>query len=256
MRLSRPVAAIDYKDFIRRKWCCNVPLPIFQGIAPAPGAVFLKRALTMNSQNSNPSSFRKQLKISLLAGTALVLAATGVSGFYAVSANAEAVRVESAQQQPGFGDVVAKVTPAVVSVRVKGALQPASDMGDTPPGMEDLPKDHPLYKFFHDFQNRGGDNHNGGGKPRRERMSAQGSGFFISEDGYLVTNNHVVDQGEAFTVVLSDGTEMDAKLIGKDSRSKSSQPANSLMWRLPMTARSALAIGWSQSAIRSASAAR
>ncbi len=172
----------------------------------------------MNSQNSTPSSFRKQLKISLLAGTALVLAATGTSQMYSVNANAEAVHVVSAQQ-PGFGDVVAKVTPAVVSVRVKGALQPASDTGDTPPGMDNLPKDHPLYKFFHDFQNRGGDGPGGGGRtPRGERMSAQGSGFFISEDGYLVTNNHVVDEGEAFTVVLNDGTEMDAKLIGKDSR--------------------------------------
>jgi serine protease Do len=176
-----------------------------------------EKGTKMNSQNSNPSSFRKQLKISLLAGTAFVLAATGVSQMYSVNASAEAVRVESGQQ-PGFGDVVAKVTPAVVSVRVKGALQPAGDMGDTPPGMEDLPKDHPLYKFFHDFQNRGPGGQEGGRKPHGERMSAQGSGFFISEDGYLVTNNHVVDQGEAFTVVLNDGTEMDAKLIGKDSR--------------------------------------
>ena len=48
--------------------------------------------------------------------------------------------------------------------------------------------------------------------------TSQGSGFFISEDGYLVTNNHVVSDGSAFTVILNDGTELDAKLIGKDSR--------------------------------------
>jgi serine protease Do len=171
----------------------------------------------MISENSKTSGFARQLKVSLLAGTALVLAATGISGVYSASANAEAVRVETAQQ-PGFGDVVSKVSPAVVSVRVKGNVQPASDQGDLPPGMQDLPKDHPLYRFFHDFQNQGRGDGNGMRKPRGERMSAQGSGFFISEDGYLVTNNHVVDDGEAFTVVLNDGTELDAKLIGKDAR--------------------------------------
>ena len=48
---------------------------------------------------------------------------------------------------------------------------------------------------------------------------SQGSGFFISEDGYLVTNNHVIDGGTKYTVVMNDGTELDAKLIGADKRS-------------------------------------
>ncbi|MGO7428863.1 S1C family serine protease, partial [Rhizobium ruizarguesonis] len=41
---------------------------------------------------------------------------------------------------------------------------------------------------------------------------------FISEDGYIVTNNHVVSDGQAFVAVMNDGTELDAKLIGKDPR--------------------------------------
>ena len=52
--------------------------------------------------------------------------------------------------------------------------------------------------------------------PREARSS--GSGVIISKDGYIVTNNHVVDDGSAFTVVLTDGKEYDAKLVGKDSR--------------------------------------
>jgi serine protease Do len=47
---------------------------------------------------------------------------------------------------------------------------------------------------------------------------AQGSGFFVSEDGYLVTNNHVVDGGSEFTIVMDDGTELNAKLVGTDPR--------------------------------------
>ena len=53
---------------------------------------------------------------------------------------------------------------------------------------------------------------------RRFGMS-QGSGFFISEDGYLVTNNHVVEGGSKYIVKMDDGTEYEAKLIGADERS-------------------------------------
>ncbi len=53
---------------------------------------------------------------------------------------------------------------------------------------------------------------------RRARPQSQGSGFFISEDGYVVTNNHVVEDGDGFTVIMNDGTELDAKLIGRDKR--------------------------------------
>ena len=125
---------------------------------------------------------------------------------------------------PGFADVVEQVSPAVVSVRVKAKIEPASDDGSelfqTPDGFDDLPDDHPLKRFFREF--RGDGDQSGaalsrrGGRDDEPRPVAQGSGFFISEDGYLVTNNHVVDGGQAFTVVTDDGTELDAKLIGTD----------------------------------------
>ncbi|MCV0396209.1 MAG: DegQ family serine endoprotease [Rhizobiaceae bacterium] len=158
-------------------------------------------------------------------GAAASLAIAGAVGFGAVTSGtlpvqAEAVRVENPQAQaPGFADVVERVSPAVVSVRVKQAVQPASD--EMPgfsfgfPGMEDLPDDHPMKRFFREFR---GAPDSGQRRMPRQRPSAQGSGFFISEDGYLVTNNHVIDGGENFTVVMDDGTELDAKLVGSDAR--------------------------------------
>ena len=93
----------------------------------------------------------------------------------------------------------------------------------SPPGFDDLPDNHPLKKFFKEFRGdgnqmpgkRGGRD---GGRDGGTRPVAQGSGFFISEDGYLVTNNHVVDGGQTFTVVTDDGKELDAKLVGADPK--------------------------------------
>ena len=138
---------------------------------------------------------------------------------------ADAVRVDGAQV-PSFADVVEKVSPAVVSVRVKAKIQPAADNGadlrsSRPPGFDDLPDDHPLKKFFREFRGDGKAPDawpRAAGRDGGPRPVAQGSGFFISADGYLVTNNHVVDGGQTFTVVTNDGNELDAKLVGTDPR--------------------------------------
>jgi serine protease Do len=175
---------------------------------------------------SNPiSSGRKRL----LAAVATV-AIAGSLGFGAITSGtvpvrADAVRVE-APQAPGFADVVERVSPAVVSVQVKAKIQPASSdasgMFQGPQGFDNLPDDHPLKRFFKDFKGfndqQPGQRDRRGRKNDAPRPTAQGSGFFISEDGYVVTNNHVVDGGAVFTVVTDDGKELDAKLIGTDPR--------------------------------------
>src|SRR5690606_3162775 len=79
----------------------------------------------------------------------------------------------------------------------------------------------PMRRFFREFRGFGDrDSHPRAERrgPAKPRPVAQGSGFFISEDGYLVTNNHVVDNGTEFTIVTNDGKELDAKLVGKDER--------------------------------------
>ena len=160
-------------------------------------------------------------------GLAAAMVATGVPA-RVQSAFADAVRVQ-APQDLGFADVVDAVTPAVVSVRVKSDIRPVSNSGERfgVPGMEDLPDDHPMKRFFRDFgqgspfgdrfSERGDDNRTQPRRPRSQPVS-QGSGFFISEDGIVVTNNHVVESGKEFTVILNDGSEYDAELIGKDPR--------------------------------------
>jgi len=138
---------------------------------------------------------------------------------------ADAVRVE-APRAPSFADVVEAVSPAVVSVRVSAKLKPASNTGPTFRGFgfDNLPQDHPLRRFFDDRQfgdqefrqhrkRRGKGRHN-----RRRYGSSQGSGFFVSEDGYIVTNNHVVENGDQFKVVLQNGDELEARLIGTDPK--------------------------------------
>jgi serine protease Do len=177
------------------------------------------------------ASVSSLLKAGTIAGAAAAVTITGMPVLH--SAFAEPVKIQG-QQMPGFADVVTAVTPAVVSVRVQSRADPVND--DTafnfggPDNFNDLPDDHPLKRFFKEF---GGPDQFGNQMPgqrradrwqhRRDdkphlRPTSQGSGFFITEDGYLVTNNHVIDGGSAFTVVMNDGTELDAKLIGRDPR--------------------------------------
>ncbi|GAA0591386.1 Do family serine endopeptidase [Paenochrobactrum glaciei] len=171
------------------------------------------------------SYFRKSV-------AAIALTATVTGGIFAlppvISAYAEPVTVTAAAQ-PGFADLVEKVRPAVVSVRVKSQVQAVDNSGPQffGQGFDQLPDGHPLKRFFRDFgfgpqgekqrpeQRKG---KRGEGRPGHARPVSQGSGFFISEDGYVVTNNHVVTSGDSFSVVLDDGKELDAKLIGTDPR--------------------------------------
>ena len=182
----------------------------------------------MFKTNALRPSLKTVLKTTTVAGLAAVMLSTGIPGAV-TSSFADAVRIE-APQVPSFADVVDAVSPAVVSVRVQSrdvANTDSSGNGFTfdfgGRGFDELPDDHPLKRFFKEFGGPDGDraergHGRGGDKPGRLRPTSQGSGFFISEDGYVVTNNHVVSDGSAFTVILTDGTELDAKLVGKDSR--------------------------------------
>jgi serine protease Do len=166
-----------------------------------------------------------------LLGTAAALVVGGVIAGQAVffpdsPAYADPVRVEGVQPV-SFADVVDKVRPAVVSVRVKTKAEDVA-VNDTNP-MEQFPEfggdNGPMERFFRQFRDGEGQG-NGKDGNRGDRQfrwqspfsTSLGSGFIVSEDGYVVTNDHVVDKGQSVTVILDDGTEYEAKVVGVDEK--------------------------------------
>src|SRR5215471_15613778 len=137
------------------------------------------------------------------------------STFFAGPAHAQNLSQEAqklGQRPVGFADIVAKVKPAVISVRVKidKPTGPALSEDDAP-----FPPGSPMERFFRRFgMPNGGEGNNGG----HHMVTGQGSGFFITADGYAVTNNHVVQDAENVQVTTDDGKTYSAKVIGTDSR--------------------------------------
>src|SRR4051812_7968297 len=149
-------------------------------------------------------------------GLAVLATAPGSSPFSASSFIAPAQAAESAATPPGFGDLVSKVKPAVISVRVridqdndKSAMLQQNRM--------DSDEATPFDQFSRQFGFRG-PGMEGMPRQRRQMITGEGSGFFISADGYAVTNNHVVDHPEPVQVTMDDGTIYSAKVVGTDPK--------------------------------------
>ncbi|MDO8979575.1 MAG: Do family serine endopeptidase [Afipia sp.] len=127
--------------------------------------------------------------------------------------------VRQVQQPIGFADIVERVKPSVVSVRVKMAEKAATTGESANPEDNPFPPNSPMERFFRRF---GGPDGSPGGRGPRGRgggqMTGQGSGFFISADGFAVTNNHVVDGADKVEVTTDDGKVHTAKVIGTDPR--------------------------------------
>ena len=83
------------------------------------------------------------------------------------------------------------------------------------PQMPQLKPGDPLERFFKQFGQRGGKMQH---PTKPKQTQAQGSGFFITADGYIVTNNHVVEHATEVQVVTDDGTTLPAKVIGTDKK--------------------------------------
>ncbi|MCJ2114454.1 Do family serine endopeptidase [Methylobacterium sp. E-025] len=131
--------------------------------------------------------------------------------------------IAAPEHPPGsFANIVDKVKPGVVSVKVKLDDSASSDDEDGPSGqqgqnLQNVPPQ--LREFFKRFGQNGPNSGPPGMQPQHQGpRGAVGSGFIISADGYVVTNNHVVDHAKTVQVTLDDGRTLDAKVIGKDSK--------------------------------------
>jgi serine protease Do len=160
-----------------------------------------------------PAAKRKllfRLRTGLLASAAasgivaLVVLNPGEFGHILLDASAPVTaRAAEARQEPvGFADLVAKVKPAVISVRVR-ITKSGKIFDQVLPGPNG-------WKFFYYGPNAG---------QQKQIVTGEGSGFFISADGYAVTNNHVVDHAKSVQVTTNDGTIYTAKVIGTDPKS-------------------------------------
>jgi serine protease Do len=181
--------------------------------------------------NRSDSDFRKskQLtarRLTLLAsvgalGATVLLAGPG--GRYSQSA-VGATPVNAAEigmQRPvGFADIVAKVKPAVISVRIKVSAEPAllQDNRDDEQRQIPVQPGSPLDKFFQQFGDQFGRQSGSHAPQRHDTITGEGSGFFISADGYAVTNNHVVNRAKSVQITTDDGTVYTAKVVGTDPK--------------------------------------
>jgi serine protease Do len=164
---------------------------------------------------------------------ALAAVATLGLGFQAFNTPLRAEQTAGATVETPFGraplsfaDLIERVKPSVVSVSVVndgGAAKMAEGGPNANPGqgrgpmpMPDLPEDHPLHDFFKNLPKEFGQQQPDGGRPKA--VQGQGSGFVISSDGYVVTNNHVIDGATKIEVTFDDSSKHIAKLIGTDQR--------------------------------------
>ncbi|MCJ8138885.1 DegQ family serine endoprotease [Falsirhodobacter halotolerans] len=117
----------------------------------------------------------------------------------------------AAQDAPSsFADLAQQISPSVVNITTTTTI--AADTQRPPM----FPNGSPFEEFFRDFMNPGGP---GGPGPQAQphRAEALGSGFIISEDGYIVTNNHVIENADDIQIELFSGKTLEAKLVGTDA---------------------------------------
>ena len=138
-------------------------------------------------------SLRKPKKVLSVIALSLGLSLTTLSNAYAAF---PFLPTDNNQQQPSLAPMLETVLPSVVSIKVEGTAKMQNNM----------PEEFRRFFGYPDSQSR--------------TFSGLGSGVIIdAEKGYIVTNNHVIDNADKITVVLNDGHEYQAKLIGKDPQS-------------------------------------
>ncbi|OHC54528.1 MAG: serine protease [Rhodobacterales bacterium RIFCSPHIGHO2_02_FULL_62_130] len=118
-----------------------------------------------------------------------------------------ALHVEARGAPESFADLAELVSPSVVNITTSALVAAASD------GAPMVPPGSPFEEFFKDFMDENGQ---GGNEP--QRSEALGSGFVISADGFIVTNNHVIEGADQIEIEFFGGNRLEAKLVGADAK--------------------------------------
>ena len=183
----------------------------------------------MLPDNRKLLSARRLVLMASVAAVGATLLVAGPGGYHAglPAWTAAASAADATLQHPtGFADIVAKVKPAVISVRVKipASAEPAmmqqqgDDDQDAIPSVPGSPMDKFFQQFGDQFGHQGRQGQRGHSPQGHPTITGEGSGFFITADGYAVTNNHVVDHAKSVQVTTDDGTIYTAKVVGTDQK--------------------------------------
>ena len=160
---------------------------------------------------------RRTVIVAALAGLGMIALAGGglATSLKSATAVTPPTTVDQVFAMPSLAGVVEAVSPAVVSIEVLHKARPAPTAHQR--RGPDLPEHFKRF-FGEDFAERFGFTPDFG--PRHDMpRGGIGSGFVVDADGYIVTSNHVIAGAETVTVILDDGTRLDAEIVGGDRRS-------------------------------------
>ena len=157
-----------------------------------------KRNVLASEVSKSVSVRRATLPIVVAVALGTTLLGTYLSRDVAATA---AITEHGVGMPASFADLVDATRPSVVGIMTRGD----SARGGVPRELRGLPEEHPLHRFFGE---RGG----------RQQVRGMGSGFIIDADGLIVTNHHVIDGAAEIMVVLHDGREVAAQLVGSDAK--------------------------------------
>ncbi|SOD97108.1 DegQ family serine endoprotease [Caenispirillum bisanense] len=139
----------------------------------------------------------------------LVVLVALVSGAHVVGAGPAA---QAREAPSSFADMAERLLPAVVNISTTQSMT-----GERGPQMPQFPPGSPFEEFFREFFDRQGPGQ-GQAPTMPRRATSLGSGFVIDKEGYIVTNNHVIEGADEVTVILQDDTALKAEIVGRDPK--------------------------------------
>jgi serine protease Do len=119
---------------------------------------------------------------------------------------------ESPEPTKGFADLVEKLSPAVVNISTTQKVK-SGGVQQMFPALPNTPEFQPFQQFFQQFGQM-----QQGGKPIEREVTSLGSGFIIEASGYVITNNHVIEDADEVTVTLPNNDKYKAKIVGRDKK--------------------------------------